>query len=184
MRFFLAGVQYFAVGIPYQFDGVSYMKFRIPEQSDLKTIHELLELSFSRIYAHFAKRSFSTLSQSVAAVEGAEIIGVINYRVFELKEVKIGYLYYLAVHPDHRRKGVGKSLILQAIDSIRAEIGPSEIYAAVEKKNKPSKELIKQTGFVSIKKPVIQEKFGNEQKKLFHQMNFMPWEELFYIDKK
>ncbi len=157
------------------------MTFRAPVQNDLPAINEILTLSFSPIYAYFAKMSFSILRNAIVAEEGAEIIGAIDYLIIDLENKKMGYLYYLAVHPAFRRKGTGERLILRANDSIINDIGPAEIFAAAEKKNRPSREMLKKIGFLPISRSALKEKFGAGRFGLYTRMKLMPWEELFVL---
>lgn len=157
------------------------MNYRTAEQKDLETINDILTVSFEHIYAYFAKKSFSSLENAIVAEEGNRLVGAINYRIFDMENSKIGYLYYLAVIPDFRRKGIGKSLILQAINLIEKETEPEAIYAAVEKKNIPSRELFKRTGFIHIRRSAFKEKYRDQKSRLYSLMNFMPWEELFQL---
>ena len=156
------------------------MDFRTPGQKDLEAINKLVEASFSRIYACFAKKSFSNLQNAViAAEEGGRIIAAINYRILEQDSIKIGYLYYLAVQDGYRRRGIGRDLGLRAINSIQKEYGPLEIFAAVEKKNRPSREMVKNLGFKPLSRAGIKKKFGAGQPAIQREMNLMPWEDLF-----
>jgi ribosomal protein S18 acetylase RimI-like enzyme len=155
------------------------MNYRTAEQKDLTAINEILARSFNAIYAYFARRSFSTLQNAIVAQDGSEITGAINYRIIVPEKEKIGYLYYLAVDPACRRQGIGKSLILRAASSIENEAGPVEIYAAVEKKNKPSRELLKSIGFAPLSRQAVREKYGRRRFELYKEMNLMPWEDLF-----
>jgi ribosomal protein S18 acetylase RimI-like enzyme len=158
------------------------MNFRNPEPKDLEQINEIMNLSFSKIYAHYAKKSFSGLQCAIIVEEDSLIIGAINYRIFNLKNSNIGYLYYLAIHPEKRRKGLAKELTRRSINAIVDEYQASEIYAAAEGKNKASKALIAQLGFTHVTKSEMKVKFGSEKNRLFQEMNLMPWEELYVLE--
>ncbi len=126
------------------------MDYRPAEQRDREVIDRLLALSFGRIYAHYARKSLGSLDDTLVATEGERVVGFTNWRIFRVGEEKIGYLFWLAVHPDYRRMGVGKGLVLKAVMSIRAAIGQVDIYAAVEKDNHPSRGLLEKVGFALI----------------------------------
>ena len=69
------------------------MDYRLAEQKDLESILKLLSLSFSTSYAYYARKSFTTPEHVLVAEEGNRLIGVINWRLFELKGENIGYLF-------------------------------------------------------------------------------------------
>lgn len=157
------------------------MHYRKPEPSDRKAIHAVLNLSFDRAYAYFARRSFRGLRNAIAAEEGAEIAGVINYRVLTVKGKKAGYLYYLAVHPDHRKKGLGRGLIGEAVRAIRDEIGETDVYTAIDRDNHASSDLALHLGFRVVGQDEMKKRFGAGRLRLLLQMNLMPWEDLYVL---
>ena len=153
--------------------------FRSAEKSDKKAIERILDSSFTRIYAYYAKKSFISLENTLVAANDAEVIGVINWRVFTVPAITIGYLFWLAVLPGYRRKGTGSDLMKQAIQIIYKNNGPIDIYAAAEKKNKISKNLVEKEGFVMIDKKKIRQHYGKNYAALFGEMMVMPWEGIF-----
>jgi len=68
-----------------------------------------------------------------------------------LKEVGegIGYVYYLAVLPEFRRRRIGGRLLDDAL-SLFASQGESCVYATVEEDNEPSLALFRSRGFVEV----------------------------------
>jgi N-acetylglutamate synthase-like GNAT family acetyltransferase len=149
---------------------------RSAERSDRKAIDGILDSSFTRIYAYYAKKSFVTLENALVAVNDAEVIGVINWRVFTVPTITIGYLFWLAVLPGYRKKGIGLELMRQAMQSIYQKNGPIDIYTAAEKKNKISKNLVEKEGFALADKKKIKQHYGKSYASLFGEMMVMPWE--------
>lgn len=160
------------------------MTFRQAEKKDLEDIFKILALSFDRTYAFFARRSFMGLENAVVAVLDDKITGAINYRIFEAKGKKIGYLFYLAVHPGHRKKGIGEGLVNQAIMSIEREVGKTDILTAVEKDNPLPRDLIAKVGFKPVSRQELKKRYGAGAVALFFRMNLMPWEEAFLFSLK
>lgn len=80
--------------------------------------------------------------------------------VFRAEDRVVGYLCYwsvvdeahllnIAVHPAHRRRGLGK-LIMGRLESSCRESGLNRILLDVGRRNKPARELYKSCGFKSI----------------------------------
>lgn len=155
------------------------LNYRQAKQRDKEGIKEVLVKSFEPTYAYYAQKSFTNLHNALVAEDGGKVIGVINWRVFKVGEKKIGYLFWLAVQPELRRKGVAKSLIQNATGDIRQEIGFGDIFAAVEKRNIPSGRLIESLGFTLISRTAMKKRFGLRRFRLYFQMMLLPNEDLF-----
>jgi ribosomal protein S18 acetylase RimI-like enzyme len=158
---------------------VYYLNYRQAEQYDKEEIKEVLVASFTPTYAYYAQKSFVNLKNVLVAADEGKVIGVINWRIFEVGEKKIGYLFWLAVQPEYRRMGIAKKLINDVIKKIQQEIGLAEIYAAVEKNNIPSRRLIESLGFTFISRPDMKKKYGSRCLRLYFQMMLLPKEDLF-----
>lgn len=155
------------------------IQIRFAEKSDKKAIDGILDSSFTRIYAYYAKKSFASLENALVAVNNAEVIGVINWRVYAASTITIGYLFWLAVLPGYRKKGIGSDLMRQAMHFIYQKNGPIDIYAAAEKKNKISENLLEKKGFAMADKKKIRLHYGKNYAALFGDMMVMPWECLY-----
>ncbi len=83
--------------------------------------------------------------QTVLGVRDAEgcLIGV----VVATHDGRKGWINRLAVHPDHRRQGLGRYLIAQAEAALRAQ-GMQIVAALVEDWNEASLALFQATGYV------------------------------------
>jgi GNAT superfamily N-acetyltransferase len=152
------------------------IQFRSAGKPDKDAIDGILDSSFTRIYAYYAKKSFTTLGNALVAVNDAEVIGVINWRVYTAPTITIGYLFWIAVLPGYRRKGTGSGLLKQAVQFIYEKNGAIDIYTAAEKKNKISKNLVEKEGFAMADKKKIKQHYGKNYASLFGEMMVMPWE--------
>ena len=162
--------------------GVS-LHYRQAEQDDREKIKEVLVRSFSPTYAYYAQKSFADLQNVLVAEEEGKVTAVINWRILEAGEKKIGYLFWLAVQPEYRRRGIAKELIRAAISKMLQESTLTEIYAAVEKSNAPSRELIGSLGFALISRAEMKKKYGLKCVQLYYQMMLHPKEDLFMLHR-
>ena len=99
--------------------------------------------SFVGIYRWHAKRTLYRVSRVRAALLGGTVVGV---AMLERLAPEIGYVYYLAVARNYRRRGLGGALLddaLAAFRSARARI----VYAAAEEENEESISLFRSRGF-------------------------------------
>jgi ribosomal protein S18 acetylase RimI-like enzyme len=81
-------------------------------------------------------------------VEDGEIIG--NVTVHRQGADKRGwFISNLAVHPDHRRRGVARSLLLEGVESARAR-GATRISLEVRAQNTPARKLYQELGFRQV----------------------------------
>ncbi len=154
--------------------------FRPSEEKDRDAIKELLTLSFDSVYAKYAKLSFESLEQSLVAEVESKVIGVINWRIFQVQGEKIGYLFWLAIHPDFRRKAFGEKIMRKAIELLNQQ-RIRVIFTSIEKDNHPSRSLFKKLGFTRISKAEMRKMFGKDSPKLYREMWVMPWEDLFIM---
>lgn len=155
------------------------MNYRIAEQKDMEAIIEVFNTSFNTVYAYYARKSVNPLKNTLIAEDETIIAGVISWRIFDTGDEKIGYLFWLAVHPDFRRKGVGEGLIAEAIRLIQEEAGTVDVYAAIEKNNQPSIRLFEKTGFTLISRSAFKEKYGLKRFRLYSRMMLIPKENLY-----
>ncbi len=121
------------------------MEIRRMQEMDLDAVHAIDQLSFS---APWSRRSYENelndrrLSRSWVAVLGGSIIGAIVawLLVDEL------HIVTLSVHPQHRRRGVARSLLRTALAEARQR---GAVSAALEVRagNRPAQELYRDFGF-------------------------------------
>lgn len=103
----------------------------------------VLIASFTGIYRWHAKRTL----RRVPLVRGAVVDGVVaGVSLLDLLTPQVGYVYYIAVLPPHRGRGLGAALLDDALVQVRAR-GASIHYAAVEEDNAPSLALFRSRGF-------------------------------------
>jgi len=156
------------------------MTFRDAEESDRPGIISILKASFTKIYAYYAAKSFESLKNCLVSSDKSGLTGVINWRHFKTRKEWICYLYWLAIRPDRRGKGLGMSLFKHAM---RRQKKCGMVCAATEKSNKIASAMLKKAGFSIITRKEMKLHFGSETSKLCAEMNLMPWEDLYTMKK-
>jgi len=102
-----------------------------------------LKDGFTGIYRWHAKRTLRTATRVRAIVLDGQVVAV---SVLERLDPQVGYVYYLATALGHRRKGLGRRLLDDAIELFRRE-GVAVVYGAAEEENAPSVALFLSRGF-------------------------------------
>ena len=87
----------------------------------------------------------NALSLWLVAVEGAEVIGYVG------SQTVLGWtdMMNVAVHPDHRRKGVGEKLVLALEDALKEQESTC-LTLEVRASNEPAKSLYEKLGFTEV----------------------------------
>jgi ribosomal protein S18 acetylase RimI-like enzyme len=152
------------------------IQYREARESDKPEIISILNASFSKIYAFYAAKSFASLENTLVAADETGLTGVINWRIFETSKDKILYLFWLAVRPDRRRRGLGMELLRQAMSK---GMKCTMICAATERKNRLTQGLLKKAGFSVFERKIIKKRYSAEASRLYKLMNLMPWEDLY-----
>ncbi|MCI4373097.1 MAG: GNAT family N-acetyltransferase [Thermoplasmata archaeon] len=99
--------------------------------------------SFTGIYRWHAKRTLQSVSRVRGAWWEGELVGV---SMLELLDPAVGYVYYLAVRSAHRRHGVARRLLDDALELFRSS-GARVVFAAAEEENTASLRLFESRGF-------------------------------------
>lgn len=104
--------------------------------------------SFEGIYRWHAKRTLREAGEVRAALLGGEVAGV---SMLERFVPEVGYVYYLAVATAHRRQGIGRLLLDDALSRFE-HAGVEVVYAAAEEENVASLELFRSRGFRTVER--------------------------------
>jgi ribosomal protein S18 acetylase RimI-like enzyme len=98
---------------------------------------------FEGIYRWHAKRTLREIERVRGAVDGAEVVGV---AMLERLLPEVGYVYYVAVRSDRRRRGIAARLLDDALAWFSTG-GTRIVYAAAEEENAASLALFRSRGF-------------------------------------
>src|SRR2546427_188796 len=103
----------------------------------------ILEESFEGWYLLHSKRTLRDIEVVRVAMSSGKPIGLVMLKTLE---GNIGHVYYIAVARAHRKRGIAKLLLEDALRSFKIS-HMEEVFASVEKNNKPSEALFESEGF-------------------------------------
>ena len=104
----------------------------------------ILEESFEGWYLMHSRRILRDVEVVRAAMSSGKPIGLVMLKTLE---GRVGYVYYIAVAEAHRKKGIAKLLLEDALRIFKAS-KVEEVFASVEEDNKPSEALFASEGFM------------------------------------
>ncbi len=135
----------------------------------------ILEESFEGWYLMHSKRTLRDIGIVRVAMSSGKPIGLVMLKT--LGET-IGYVYYIAVSKAQRKKGIGKLLLNDALRLFKAS-RVEEVFASVEKNNKPSEALFASEGFTATSFGEVSKKYGNlHTLNMYREMLVVPGEVL------
>lgn len=120
------------------------VNIRKATHSDLEAVYEVEVRSFKDPYPmHFLKMLYYLSPVFLVATENDSVIG---YVVAILRRRSLGHIISIAVHPSHRKKGVGRRLLLEAL-SMLSRLKVKKCRLEVRESNLPALKLYKSIGF-------------------------------------
>ncbi|HDM23416.1 ribosomal-protein-alanine N-acetyltransferase [archaeon] len=124
----------------------SKIKVRVVSEKDLADIFRIeLEAFGKEAYPKWVFQQGAKLLRRTFMV--AELDGkAIGYVMAHVKG-KIGEIISIAVHPQHRRKGIGELLMEEIIRKLQSEFGVKRVKLQVKVSNKPAIKLYEKLGF-------------------------------------
>ncbi|WP_138494942.1 GNAT family N-acetyltransferase [Paenibacillus pinistramenti] len=123
------------------------MRVRSFQLSDVTKVTDLLQVSLSEECYEDTRRAFARQlsfdSELIMVVEEEE--GIIGALIGTIDQ-NLGCIYRVAVHPEHRRRGVGKALV-QAMEQRFQQRNVSSIMIAGDEHNKAAMPLYEAMGY-------------------------------------
>ena len=133
------------------------LSVRQAEAADKAALQEVIDRSFPRFFRFFAWRSLRSKQGQVLVgeVDGA-VVGFAKLIEFCVGGVKYGCILWLAVHPDHRRRGIASALVKAGTEELRRE-GAKAVFASALRTNTASlntfaKEDFQRVGFLGLRR--------------------------------
>ncbi len=103
----------------------------------------ILEESFEGWYLLHSKKTLRDIEVVRVAKSSGKPVGLVMLKTLE---GSTGYVYYIAVAKAHRNRGIAKLLLDDALQRFKSS-RMKEVFASVEKNNKPSEALFASEGF-------------------------------------
>src|SRR5437879_13813887 len=117
----------------------------------------ILEESFEGWYLLHSKRTLRDIEVVRVAMSSGKPVGLVMVKTLE---GSTGYVYYIAVAKAHRKRGIAKLLLEDALRRFKAS-RMQEVFASVEKNNKPSEALFASEGFTPTSFSEVSKRHGN-----------------------
>jgi ribosomal protein S18 acetylase RimI-like enzyme len=118
--------------------------------SDMPKLKEIIGLSFPRFFRFFASHSVNSEEGKVLVSESQGIIvGFAKLIEFNVGGCKYGCILWLAVHPQHRRKGIASELIKAGTENLKRHSSEA-VFASVNRRNVASLRVLSTKAFRRI----------------------------------
>jgi ribosomal protein S18 acetylase RimI-like enzyme len=119
-------------------------------------LEQILEEGFEGWYLRHSKGMLRDSETVRAAISSGKPVGLM---ILKALGPGVGYVYYVAVARAHRRRGVARSLLTDALSRYRAD-GTAEVFTSVEEGNTPSERLFTTEGFAPSTFGEVSRKYG------------------------
>jgi len=139
------------------------------------SLRDLLEQSFEGWYLNHSKKTLMKIDVVREALVDEHPAGLVMLKTLY---DSIGYVYYVAVAKDYRRRKIATRLLehsLEYFSGLRAR----EVYASMEEENAESEGLFRSQGFVQTSYREVSGKYGHlKALNLYRKMVVVPGERL------
>jgi ribosomal-protein-alanine N-acetyltransferase len=133
---------------------VSAVEYRQAERADLLSVFRIEKASFPQPWPYSAFERFLGRSGFIVACEAGgrdedaheQVIGFVVADSVPNHGGTIGHVKDLAVHPDHRGRGVGRGLLERALADLSVR-GSGWVKLEVREDNEPALALYRESGF-------------------------------------
>jgi len=133
----------------------------------------ILEESFEGWYLMHSKRTLRDVELVKVARSSGKPVGLVMVKTLEKG---VGYVYYIAVAPAHRKQGIARRLLEDALRLFKAS-AVKEVFASVEENNIPSEALFASEGFTRTSFTEVSRKHGSLRTlNMYRAMTVVPGE--------
>ncbi len=153
------------------------MDLREARPEDREAIERISRASFDRVYAFFAIRGSRGGWPQIVAEDEGRVVAFLEGRFYN-GQPPIGYVYFVAVDPAHRRRHLGRTLVEETLKRFR-ERAVTRVFAAVPDDNEASMTLFKALGFEEVPRGAMWQWYRLRSIPLQMNMMLAPHEVLF-----
>ena len=136
-------------------------------------LERILGESFEGWYLMHSKRTLRDVELVKAAMSSGKPVGLVMVKMLEKG---VGYVYYIAVARAHRKQGIAKLLLEDALRLFKAS-ALKEVFASVEENNIPSEALFASEGFTRTSFTEVSKNHGSlHTLNMYRAMTVVPGE--------
>jgi ribosomal protein S18 acetylase RimI-like enzyme len=133
----------------------------------------ILTESFEGWYLMHSRKTLRDIELVRAAMSSDNPVGLVMLKTLG---GSVGYVYYIAVARENRKKGIGKLLLEDALKYFKA-MSTKEVFASVEEDNEPSEALFASEGFKQTTFGEVSKRHGHLRTlKMYREMLVVPGE--------
>ena len=114
--------------------------------SDNAKLKEIIDMSFPRFFRFFATHSLYSEGKVLVCEAQGAVVCFAKLTEFHVDDNKYGRILWLAVHPEHRRKGFAAALVKAGTEWLMHE-GAGAVFASVQRRNVASLAVFDREGF-------------------------------------
>ena len=152
------------------------MKIRNGRREDRPAIERIARASFDRVYAFFAIRGAHRARLLLIAEDDGSVAGFLEGMLFD-GDPPIGYVYFVAVDPSIRERGIGRSLVGKALEHFH-ERRATRVFAAVPRDNESSMGLFGSLAFQEVPRGALWRWYRGRSLGVWMRMMIAPHEAL------
>jgi len=120
-------------------------EIRVAERADLLAVYRIEQSAFPQPWPFSAFEQYLGEPGFLAAVDGS-VVGYVVADSVHKHGRRLGHIKDLAVHEDHRRRGVGTELLTRAVGVLDAD-GVGAVKLEVRESNGAARDLYRAHGF-------------------------------------
>ncbi len=114
--------------------------------SDADSVKQIIDVSFSRFLGFFALHSLSEEGAVFVAEAQGAVVGFVKLISFQVGSAKFGCIFWIAVHPHFRRKGVASALTNEGTQQLKKD-GAKAVFASTQRRNTGALRVLTLNGF-------------------------------------